>query len=75
MYTELGITPSAKAVANQYRDILTGFVMDSVDRDQADEISGWGIILQVTDTLMSTDNDRQRLALEVIKLGKALTRR
>ena len=75
MYAELGIVPSAKAVASQYREFLTGFVMDEVDRDQVDEISGWGIILLVTNTLMSTADDRQRLAREMVRFGEALIRR
>jgi LPPG:FO 2-phospho-L-lactate transferase len=75
MYAELGIVPSAKAVASQYRELLTGFVMDEVDCDQADEISSWGIILLVTNTLMSTVDDRQRLAREMIRFGEALIRR
>jgi LPPG:FO 2-phospho-L-lactate transferase len=75
MYTELGFIPSAKAVASQFRELLTGFVIDRIDRDQVDEISGWGIILHVTDTLMFTTVDRQRLALEIVRFGEALTRR
>jgi LPPG:FO 2-phospho-L-lactate transferase len=75
MYTELGIAPSAKAVAKQYQELLTGYVIDSVDRDQVEEISEWGIILLVTDTLMSTTNDRQRLGHEVVRFGETLTRR
>jgi LPPG:FO 2-phospho-L-lactate transferase len=75
MYAELGITPSAKAVASQYREFLAGFVLDEVDRDQVDEVSGWGIILHVANILMSTTGDRRRLAIDVLKFGEALTRR
>ena len=32
MYAELGIEPSALAVAEHYRNLLTGFVLDSQDR-------------------------------------------
>ncbi len=67
--------PSAKAVASQYREFLSGFVIDEVDRDQVDEISGWGIILLVTNTLMSMAEDRQRLAREMVRFGEGLTRR
>jgi LPPG:FO 2-phospho-L-lactate transferase len=67
MYRELGITPSALAVASQYRDLLSGFVLDNVDRLQAEEISGWGIISYVTDTLMSTIEDRRRLAEQILE--------
>jgi LPPG:FO 2-phospho-L-lactate transferase len=67
MYHELGITPSALAVASQYRDLLSGFVLDNVDRLQGEEISGWGIISYVTDTLMSTVEDRRRLAEQILE--------
>lgn len=67
MYAELGIQPSALAVAAQYRDFLNGFVLDEVDRDQVEEISRWGIISLITDTLMSTVDDRRRLAEQVLQ--------
>ena len=75
MYAELGIVPSAKAVAIQYRDLLTAFVLDELDRDQVDEISSWGIILLVANTLMSTSEDRKRLAFEIVRFSEVLTRR
>ena len=31
MYTELGFDPSASAVADHYRDFLTGMVFDTID--------------------------------------------
>ncbi len=75
MYAELGITPSALAVARHYHDILSGFVMDEVDRSLVDEFAAWSIILLVTNTLMSAGGDRARLANEVIRFGKTLLRR
>jgi LPPG:FO 2-phospho-L-lactate transferase len=67
MYAELGIQPSALAVAKHYRQLLTGFVLDEIDRDQVDEISRWGIISYVTNTLMSTEDDRRRLAGQILE--------
>ncbi len=52
MYAELGIQPSALAVARHYRSILSGFVLDDADAGQAEEIAHWGIINYVTNTLM-----------------------
>ncbi len=71
MYAELGIQPSALAVARHYGarslgGLLTGFVLDIVDRDQADAIAGEGIRPYITDTLMQTPADRWRLAMEVL---------
>jgi len=38
MYAELGIEPSALAVAEHYRDLLSGFVLDNVDAHLSDKI-------------------------------------
>ncbi|MCL4561144.1 MAG: 2-phospho-L-lactate transferase [Chloroflexi bacterium] len=66
MYTELGMTPSASTVAGQYGSLLSGFVLDRVDGDQTDKIRQSGIISFATNTLMSTAEDRERLASEVL---------
>ncbi len=66
MYAELGIEPSATAVARHYQPILTGFVLDQVDHALANEIAGWGIMTKVTNTLMTSLADRVRLAGEIL---------
>src|SRR5215207_4520152 len=38
MYRELGIEPSALAVANHYRGLAAGFVLDTVDKQLEGEI-------------------------------------
>ena len=63
MYAELGIEPSALAVANHYENLLTGIVVDSVDSKLAKRIR---IPALVTNTLMKTVADRARLAQEVL---------
>ncbi len=63
MYAELGIEPSALAVAEHYRGILTGFVLDTVDKTFAKQIN---IKTLVTDTLMQNIADRARLANDVL---------
>jgi hypothetical protein len=40
MYRELGIEPSALAVANHYRDMLKGFVIDSMDAELKESVKG-----------------------------------
>lgn len=67
MYQELGIVPSAKAVAEHYRDFLRGFALDLSDKSEINEIEQWGIISLVTNILMSTTTDRRRLAEEVLR--------
>ena len=65
MYSELGILPSALAVARHYGDLLSGFILDSVDEPMAKEFT---IPIKITHTLMKTRDDRCRLAQDVLNL-------
>ncbi len=62
MYHELGIEPSALAVAKHYRDILTSFVLDNADANLERQVQGLGVQVFVTNTLMKSHDDRKRLA-------------
>jgi LPPG:FO 2-phospho-L-lactate transferase len=66
MFAELGIGPTAKAVAAHYRGIIKGYILDNDDQNQAEEINQWDIITLVTDTVMKSRKDRSRLADEVL---------
>jgi LPPG:FO 2-phospho-L-lactate transferase len=66
MYAELGIQPSALAVARHYGARLTHFVLDKVDQMQAAEVENIGIQTLVTNTIMRTPEDRRRLAQDVL---------
>ena len=66
MYRELGIEPSALAVARHYCDLATRFVLDHVDRQLEGEIRSLGMRTFVTNTLMNSHDDRKQLALEVL---------
>ncbi len=72
MFSELGIKPSALAVAEHYRDVLGGFVMDSVDRMDTVQLSAWGIMPLVTNTIMRSQEDRIQLARETLEFGMSL---
>jgi LPPG:FO 2-phospho-L-lactate transferase len=65
MYAELGIQPSALAVAHHYADLLTGFILDNVDRAMAKDLT---IPTLITQTLMKTQDDRRHLAQDVLHL-------
>jgi LPPG:FO 2-phospho-L-lactate transferase len=67
MFSELGITPSALAVAEHYRELCSRFVLDRLDEEQAQAIGVLGMQTLVTDTLMSSSADRIRLADEVLR--------
>jgi LPPG:FO 2-phospho-L-lactate transferase len=74
MYAELGIQPSALAVARHYTELLAqviyplGFVMDTRDADQVGEVEALGMQVLATNTLMKSAQDRARLAKEVLSL-------
>jgi LPPG:FO 2-phospho-L-lactate transferase len=72
MYAELGIQPSALAVARHYGSLLTGFVMDTVDTAQAGAVQALGIRTLTTNTLMPTPDERRRLAQEALDFGRQL---
>lgn len=72
MYAELGIEPSAFAVAQHYRNRITGFVLDTVDESISSEISLLNINTLTTDTLMNTPTDRARLAIDVLHFIRSL---
>jgi LPPG:FO 2-phospho-L-lactate transferase len=69
MFAELGLEPSAVAVARHYGSLLTGFVLDGIDHFQVEEINALGIETLVADTIMKTAEDRRRLAEEVLAFG------
>jgi LPPG:FO 2-phospho-L-lactate transferase len=66
MYRELGIEPSALAVARHYCDLATGFVMDHIDRQLEGEIRSLSMRTLVTNTLMNSHDDRKQFARNVL---------
>jgi LPPG:FO 2-phospho-L-lactate transferase len=66
MYRELGIEPSALAVAKHYCDLVNGFVLDKVDKQLEGEIRSLNMRTLVTNTLMKSHDDRKQLAMDVL---------
>jgi LPPG:FO 2-phospho-L-lactate transferase len=66
MYRELGIQPSALAVARHYKNLITGFVFDEVDANLEADIQGLNIRTLITKTLMENSDKRRRLAEDVL---------
>jgi LPPG:FO 2-phospho-L-lactate transferase len=66
MFAELGIEPSALAVAKHYGESISGFVLDVVDANLADEVQKLEIRPFVLPTIMKTAQERQRLAQDVL---------
>jgi LPPG:FO 2-phospho-L-lactate transferase len=71
MLASLGHESSARGVAAIYAGLASGFVLDEVDRDQAASIEGLGMRVLVTDTIMTGDAGRERLAREVLAFAEA----
>jgi LPPG:FO 2-phospho-L-lactate transferase len=66
MLTSLGHESSALGVARIYADLATDFVLDNVDVDLAPAIEALGLRTHVTDTIMTDDAARARLAAECL---------
>jgi len=75
MYEELGIQPSASAVAEHYKDFLKGFVFDNIDNNELRKIQRWRIIPLVTDIVMKNKQDRVRLAEEIVTFSETILNR
>lgn len=69
MMKELGVPPSPIAVSDHYGDLLSGFVLDKTDGDQANDISIPSI---VTQTVMVTLQDRIDLAKQCVRFLEEL---
>ena len=72
MYRELGIQPSAFAVARHYENLLTGFVIDTIDETEKTSIQEMNIKTLVTNTIMKDDITRRLLAKDVIDFVNTL---
>lgn len=68
MLRELGYAVSPAAVVDLYKDFLDVFVLDERDRDLKAEIEAKGVEVFVTDTLMESEEDKVRLAEQLLKM-------
>jgi LPPG:FO 2-phospho-L-lactate transferase len=69
MMTELGMNPSAAAVAKLYADLIDGYVMDAEDAEEAAQVTA---TVTLAPTLMTTLTERERLARVVLEAADAL---
>ena len=69
MMTELGVSVSAKSIADHYGELLDGFVLDRADREDVATITA---PTRVTNTLMRTLEDKTSLASAVLAFGSEL---
>ena len=66
MYRELGIEPSAFAVANHYLNLAEGFVLDKIDTQLTESVKSLNMRTLVTNTIMSSLDNRIQLANDVL---------
>jgi LPPG:FO 2-phospho-L-lactate transferase len=66
MLVSLGHESSARGVARMYRDVVSAFVLDTVDAAAEPEIAALGLRTLVTDTIMADAAGRARLARAVL---------
>ncbi len=74
MMKEMGEEPSASGVAQRYVDLLDGFVLDEVDRNEAARVEQMGLRVRVTNTVMNTLEDKTRLGREVLEISDEIFR-
>jgi len=72
MLRELGLEASPVAVAQGYRDVAGGFVMDEVDAALAGGVRDLGFRVAVAQTVMRSDADRALLARACLGLLQEL---
>lgn len=71
MMSELGIEPSASAVARHYGDLLDGYVADHADTE---EVSNLDLHVTAAPTLMTSLADREALARVTLNAADAISR-
>ncbi len=72
MLASLGHESTAFGVARLYGGLADGFVLDHADEHLRPAIEGLGLAALVTDTIMTDDASRARLAAEVVEFGRSL---
>jgi LPPG:FO 2-phospho-L-lactate transferase len=68
MLAQLGFAVAASAVARMYQDICARFVIDVSDASQGAQIESLGMEAVILPTVLSTIEDKQRLARELLQL-------
>jgi len=63
---ELGMAVDVSAIAEHYRGVIDGLVIDEQDREQLGSVLAMGIQVAVTNTVMVSLEDREQLARDVL---------
>jgi LPPG:FO 2-phospho-L-lactate transferase len=73
MMTELGIPSDAAAVAQHYRGLIDGFILDRSDAASAAAVERLGLAVLVTGTVMQTLDDKAQLAREALDFARSIS--
>jgi LPPG:FO 2-phospho-L-lactate transferase len=69
---ETGLNPSALSIAEHYRDILDGLIIDEQDADEAGAIEALGLQVEIAQTVMNNDQDKFALASVAVGFAASL---
>ncbi len=75
MAAELGIGTDDRAILEHYDGLIDALLCDAEDVQQRSGQTGQGIIIRRSNTLMKDDQDKRRVAAEVLSLGFELVSR
>jgi len=68
----LGLEVSPLGVAQLYKGLLRGFIIDDIDKAAASKINYLGMKVASTQTIMDSSVARARLAEDTLKLAETL---
>ena len=68
----LGLDVSSYGVAQLYKGVLDGFVIDEADKALTSKIAALGIHVRQTNTLMDSPEARVRLARDTVSLAEGI---
>jgi LPPG:FO 2-phospho-L-lactate transferase len=72
MMAELGYQVSSLTVAQKYRGLIDGMVIDMADADLAEDIRALGMAVKTTRTLMLSAEDSAALAAETVAFAREI---
>jgi len=75
LMAETGINPSALSIAEHYRDILDGLIIDEQDMAEAGAIEALGLQVEVAQTVMNNKQDKIDLAAIALKFAITMKNR
>ena len=71
--TELGHSVNNTTIANHYKELLTGLIVDEGDTEDCETIRDLGVECIARNTVMHTIDDRVRLARDTLEFGNTIS--